>query len=1229
MIRLHAKAGILGEGPVETVRIPWQAGMRPRQLLEQAPRLCPGVLPAQGLAIAVNGRRVADDDLDAPLPDEADVIVAADVAGVELLTFALVSALVSTAISYVASLLMPGPKPPGVPQERGDESSPTYAWDQITTSFGQGGLVPFVYGRHAVGGQVIYTDVFASAQSGTQRELLRLVLALSEGWCFRIGDTIIREWNGLGGFAGDPPGSAIPSGIAINGNLLDHTNLLPGARVWTRPGNLNQTPLPSNPFRGATATIAIGEALNDDNAEAIYTWPGTDPVASLAITMAFPGGIYAQDNQGNLVAAPVQFSVSWRPQGTTSWRPLYRPTTTLPLGTVTFGAAPRQGATVESFGADLQIGAAPVEQVFEVRVRRLPRATLPAGTQAVDGATWRSVGFNIAQTFAYPRVALLGLELLATGRLQGALPQVRVQLDGIMVNVWDQSLGWSPLCWDVPPAPFNWMTYPPGRNPAWIALHWLLSPWGLGKWISSADIDLAAFRRWSIFCDQDPNPGNPWGEAAFTCDLVGDSPRPAWEVLLAICATGRAKPLMVGRKISVVYQFRDAHSDALVSVPAKAPVQLFTSSNCTDLTVEWLPKNARPTAFQFQFLNEAKSWAQDVLIVEDDEGSLNSPNSLGADQWRPEVVQVYGQTREGQLRRQGVLMHRLNRLVRRKVTFRTGPWALAATVGDLIEVEHEVLRPFAAAVPMSCVVRTGGTATTTIVVDHVVTGSGLQVVVRDPDGEPQRAAVSSLTPVAGGTQLNLAAAVTCAAGAPAVVGQVDQLTEVYEIASIALTEDVERQVVALQWVPEVYDPLDPGAGGTESASQAQRPGSPPAATDLRVVPQRDGTQLVTWQRPPGREAASCRVWVQDPAVGVWLFIDETRRGELRVGSLSPWRTYLVAVSVADQFGVHAAPEDSAQLEVVAEEFPPVAPPPARRLQATPTPDGLLFAWPEMGFQDLAYYELRAGADWGAATVLWRGLVAEVALRWPRAAGTYQVAPRARSGLYGRPARLQVASVWTPPGLTQVGTRDELSGAPTGTLTGLTYSGGTLVLSSGVHQGTYETLELELTTVTSCYWQVRWDSEERDATTADEWTFLPGSGEAAWRTANTRPPSPGLPGIDPLEIADDLVVTAEDLPDTMLAGVDAGEVGQHTWCRVESRYHDGSSWGAWAPHQDGVVTACRIQVRVILGRRSATYARTITELQIFAYSYSPGHFHFDAEAVLNGRTGRMLVWSRNP
>lgn len=1210
MIRLHAKAGLLGEGQVTTREIPWRQGLTARHLFDGARAHLPRSVE---VGLAVNGRRLRGGELDVQLQDGAEVVVGAVPDGIEIgtmLVYALVAAFVSTAVSYVASLLMPKPKPAGVPQDRGDDSSATYSWSGVQTQYGQGFPVPFVYGRHRVGGQVIYTDVFAGANTGSTggvRELLRLALALGEGPMHRVGDTVLAERDGLGGLNGDPPGLPIPSEIRVNQNLLDHTAPQPGVKVWLRPGSMNQGPLPSNPFRGATTVFGVSTALNEDNAQATFTYSGTDMVSAAAFVLVFPAGIYAQDNSGNLVAAPVDLEFSWRYSGETSWRNLWRSGTANTLASVRFGSVPSAAPVAGSLGGDFLLGGGAVAGPLELRVRRLPGTPAPTGTQVVSQCTWRQAAVNINQQLAYPRVALLGLELEATGRLQGSLPELSVLVDGLLVRVWDSTLGWSPRCWDVPAAPFNWMQRAPGRNPAWIALDFLLSPWGLGEWLTEDHLDLEAFRRWSIFCDQDPNPSSPWGEAAFCCDLVGDSPRPAWEVLLAICSAGRAVPVMNGQKISVIYQYRDAHSDALVTVPAKAAVQLFTSGNVQDLQVTWMPKASRPTAIQFQFLNEDKLHAQDVLTVEDSEGTLNDPTAYNGDQWRPEVAQAYGVTRESQLRREGLVTHRMNRLVRREVTFRTGPWALALHPGDLFELEHDVLKPFAADVPMSCAVLVGGAVTTKVTVDHVVTGTGLQLVVRNPDGEPEVATVDSLAAAAGGTELTLLTAVTCAAGAPAVVGKVAKLTETYQCVSIGMAGDLQREVRGVQWVPEVFEPIAEADFGTDDPTpgvpqeQAAYAG-PPMAADLAVVPDQDGGHLVTWTRiDTGRRA---RVWVQDAAVGTWSLVAEVPTGNAaRVRMFSPWRSYTVAVSLGNAWDTFSAPEVSTQLSFTAEEFPAVMPPAARRLQAWNLGPGLLLAWEEQDGRELAYFELRAGRSWASATPLYRGRQAQVLLATPRICGTYQVAPRWRNGLFGARATVTPAAAWTPDGLVQKASRDELSSTPGGTLTDLTYNGTSdqLELSTGKLTGTYLTLELDPGSyVGPWYWQVRWDSEELDDTPIDDVAGNVDSGEAAWRTVDTRPASVGLVGVDFDDLVDDFTALIDDTPDDVLVGVNAGEPGENTEALVESRFHDGSSWGAWRPHRDGVVTAQKMQVRVTLRRQSTSYQRNLVQLDLRAF-----------------------------
>ena len=72
-----------------------------------------------------------------------------------------------------------------------------------------------------------------------------------------------------------------------------------------------------------------------------------------------------------------------------------------------------------------------------------------------------------------------GLDAAAGPLFSGGQPQITVPCDHQLVRVWDSVEGWSPRCWDVPAAPFDFNTYPPGRNPAWILLDFLLAEHGL------------------------------------------------------------------------------------------------------------------------------------------------------------------------------------------------------------------------------------------------------------------------------------------------------------------------------------------------------------------------------------------------------------------------------------------------------------------------------------------------------------------------------------------------------------------------------------------------------------------------------------------------------------------------------------------------------------------------------------------------------------------------------
>jgi hypothetical protein len=1326
MIRLHVRKGLLGTDGVETFSVEPRAGLTPRALAFQVEQHLP---KSVAIECAVDGRRLEDDELDVDLRDGCDVMLLPITStGAELgalIIEALIVAAVSAAVSYIIYLVSPRPKPQGLGQERGDQESATYAWDGIQTNYGQGFPVPWVYGRHAVGGQVVYTDVYATQSFTGLDDRLRVMLALCEGPIARIGDLEAIERNNLGSIV--PPGAALPTSyqslpdhIRVDGNLLvnpqdtadvynypagtwtnnsntfgspipgwiaefyewpswpqqstppvligygyvyqlinnDFNNLdivvesgraavvgefvqvsyngagfdfddingfyylagwskrvsqyeqtvrvreVPGARLWMRPGSLEQTPLPGDTFPGTATTFTPNVQLNATDDQFTYTYSATDQIASVGFVVSFSGGLYSVATNGTQQSFSVQFEYVWRPQGTEAWRSFYdpnNPTQTTNLRTITANSL---RVLVDSWTGVLAAPNAPaVTGPIEIK---LQRKTGAGGVGTSSGAFWRNVVVTTPHRLAYPRTALLGFELGAGARFSGGLPEFNVRVDGAKVRVWDATNGWSSPTWDVPAAaPFNFMQHPPGRNPAWILLDFLLAPWGLGRWLGEADIDLPAFRRWAAFCDSDPSPASPWGEPAFCCDLVGDAPRPAWEWVLAICAAGRAAPVYRNGKISVSYQYRDAHSDAGVSVPAKSAVQLLSSSQVENVQVTWLPKANRPTAFLFQYLNETQLYAQDVFPVEDFESALNDPANLQPEDYRPETIQAYGVTRPSQIFREGIFRHRVQRLVRRELTFRTGPWALAAEIGDLILFEHETLRPFGSDVPSAVTVYKSAVATNQIEVDHVIVGA-TQVVVRDSNGVAQTRAITGIVTSGGVSRLTVSGApVTITRGAAAVVGLTDKLVETYEVVSITLQADLKREVKCIQWVPAIHDPVTPaqyaaeGVDGTETAPAGllRQPAQEdePEVADLQIIAQRDASYLIAWSKPPARASSNVRVYVRDSERGTWEILGETGALQLVWATASAGRTYTISAVLEQVSGSYRQPESGSLRTLTVEEFAPAWHPACSNATATDAGDHIAVTWDDLAMRDVEGYELRVGSCWAAGRTVYAGRQPSARLEHAPFGGSLMLAAHTTGGLYGQIATLSTPA-WRPYGTAQIYALDDLATTPAGTHVGTAYASGEIALTSGTLDGTYTGPEVLLGFQASAYWQVSCEAKEIELLTVDALAFAIGSGEALWRTLDGRPASSLFPGIDWQTTVDDLAQPIDDLPSSFLVHGNVGEPGSHTRVELESRYYVGSTWSSWAPHVDQYRVASRMQARVRILREDIGYTAAVSRLR---------------------------------
>lgn len=1211
MIRVSLRQGLLGD-QIDHVDLEPGSSMTPRQVLEVFRERLPQSLLVD---VAVDGQLLTDGgNWDEQLVDGQHVVLLPKTTyGVDIYA-AIVSALiyvaVSAAVSYIVYLLTPQPKPPATPQDRGDDTSSVYSWDGIKTNYGPGLPVPWVYGHHAVGGQAIWTAVSTPASlgvpapiTGLYYDVLDVVLSLCEGPVAAIAGITTP----VDAVVGSPL-----LGIKINNNAVGGQQA-DGVQAWARLGTQDQGTLPA-PFAGVSTTYSPGLS-GQGQANFTFTLPQQDLQPSqLSLLFTFPSGLWEPNGTGGAVGYPYSISIAWRRAGEAWSVGIVANQFPAPYHWWWFPVGPPGAATARTQPWAFTVvingsnpgwpGQAFVDGDVEIIVSCGPTGG-PLGR--VDYVVWRDIGVLSDHAFRYPNEAILALRLPAGQKFSGQRPAIQVPVKGALVRTWDPVNGWSARAWTAATVI--------GRNPAWCLLDFLLARWGLGRFLTEADIDLPAFTRWAAFCDADPNPSVPWGEAAFQVDLVGDVPRAAWEWVLTFCAAGRAAPIRRNGKISVVYQYRDAHSNAMVSVPAKSVTQLLTSGNCEQVQINWLPRAGRPTILDYQFMNELKGWTQDNLPVEDEDGTLNSPNDPLKDEYVREPVQAYGITRPSQLYREGRWRHRITRLVRREIIGVVGPWALAAEVGDLIDFQSQMFRPYGTSVATAMQVVQGGTSVTEIVIDHTLTGSGLSISARDANGAPNVVGIASYINSGAQCTLTLTAPYSVATGAPCVVGEATKLTQTYQIVSITLTKDLKRRFRAVQWTPTAYDPIAKadylGAYGTDGAyddggmlvddPDAGLDGPPPAALSLRVVAIGDGTHRLEFARPAARANGPARVYVRENAASLWIQVAVTDESSALLTGLLVGRPYVASVCFEGRTDM-VPPELGSQLAFVPEEFAAEQEPnPLSGVRITLVDDETAIEWDDQGEPQIDYVEVRAGSQWVAAPVLARSRAPRVYLDNLPGGVPILVAARSKAGLYGRVTTL-AAPGWSPPGRAARLTENDLSPSPAGTHTGTQWNATDqrLELVSGGLFGTYESLAQDLGYVADFYWQVRFDPYEWEDVLVKDMTMTLNSGEARARRVSGRQATAGAPGLDWRVKVSDLTMPVNSLPDTLTSRGYRGVIGSHTQVLVESRFWINGAWTAYRPHVDRIVVASKMQVRVTLGRRSQSYRPQVGHLTYVAY-----------------------------
>ena len=245
------------------------------------------------VSVIVDGRALRETDLDIPTPEGSQVILVPTPEGEGFLTYLVINLIVAAVSAVISYQLQPRPKLKAL--DRGDESSQTYQY-AIGTEYRQGFPRPIVFGRHDVGGTVIYLDV--SPIGSGANEQFNMVLALSRGPIHAIGG-IKEDWDALGGWPGGPAGVGLfPSSVRLNGAVLPNATLnASGAYAFTRRGSLGQDPLPDSyssvrAFPGVTTTLLINKEVPDLGASD-FSFTPTHDTGELSILLHYPSGVYA------------------------------------------------------------------------------------------------------------------------------------------------------------------------------------------------------------------------------------------------------------------------------------------------------------------------------------------------------------------------------------------------------------------------------------------------------------------------------------------------------------------------------------------------------------------------------------------------------------------------------------------------------------------------------------------------------------------------------------------------------------------------------------------------------------------------------------------------------------------------------------------------------------------------------------------------------------------------
>lgn len=292
---------------------------------------------------------------------------------------------------------------------------------------------------------------------------------------------------------------------------------------------------------------------------------------------------------------------------------------------------------------------------YDVEVTRMHPAHDPKKI-ILDDCAWTGLRSAADRPPLAPKVphTIMELKLQASDQLQGVIQNLSAVCTSIL-PVWDG---------------FTW-TDRATRNPAWAWCD-IVRGKANARRVSDDRLDLGSVLRWAQYCDSQIDNGKGL-EARFYFDHVVDYTMTVYQALGVATGAGRATLTWRDNKIGVIMDEEQT-----------TPVQIFTPRN------SWGFNTSRkyldyPHAFRVKFTDPYNGYQQGTTIVYAD-----GYDELTATKF--EDLDLLGVTRSTQAWRDGRYLMYQGFLRREEFTIETDLENLACLRGDLVWVQHDVLR---------------------------------------------------------------------------------------------------------------------------------------------------------------------------------------------------------------------------------------------------------------------------------------------------------------------------------------------------------------------------------------------------------------------------------------------------------------------------------------------------------------------------------------------------------